>query len=110
MRIRRRSGASAFTSFSANTTWSSSDRNQLLGQARHGACRPSARLQPIVVNAHQTAVRRQRVYFFQREHHLEQFGELLLARGRHQEIPERAEALALIAARDGVALRKDLLQ
>ena len=61
MRISRRSGASASTSFSANTT-------------------------------------------------CEQRREFLLPRRRHQEIPERAEALALIAPRDGVALRKNLLQ
>ena len=57
----RRSGASASTSFSANTT----------SQQRR---------------------------------------KLLLPRRRHQEIPERAEALALVAARDGVALREDLFQ
>ena len=72
---------------------------QLLGQARHGALRHLAGLQPIVVDAHQAAVRRELVDCRQREDHLEQRGELLLPRGRHQEIPEGAEALALIANR-----------
>src|SRR5438105_918914 len=66
--------------------------------------------EPIIVDAAVPAIVREVAARLEFEHVFQQFRELLLPGGRHQEIPERAKAFALIGTGNGVALREDLLQ
>ncbi len=73
---------------------------QLLRQARHGALRHFTRLDPIVVNADETPIRLELLHGSKFEHPRQQLRKFVLARRRHQKIPERTKALALVGIRN----------
>ena len=86
------------------------EATQLLRELRHRALGVLARLQPVVMHAAGAGIGVELGHRGQGEDLVEQVAELFLAPARQQEVPERAEAAALVGVGDGVALAHDLLE
>ena len=69
-----------------------------------------AGFEPVVVDPFQARVGRKFQHRFELQHPLEQLGEFVLPRARHEEVPERAKAAALVRVGDQVAFAQDVLQ
>ena len=83
---------------------------QFRRQPRDGALRHLARRQPIIVDAQEPPVGAEFPDRRQSEHPADQLGQFALAVRRHQEIPEGAKTLALVAVGDDVTIAQNIVQ
>ena len=83
---------------------------QLLRQLGHGALRVFAGFQPVVVHAAGARLGLQGRHRGQCQHLIQPLGQFLLPAAGHEEVPEGAEAAALVGVTDGIALAHDLVE